>query len=397
MIIIGQVITYIMMICCGVGAVATIARPKSKLAASFNEGLGILGICFVPCMAIMVSIPVISKFATTVFSGISQKGLDIACIAAMFLPADSGGYAMVHDLAATPEAMIIGMLISIMIGCTLAFNIGFGVSVNNKSDQRYVAMGTMCGLIGIPFGIFISCLIMMFTKPYIRLEFATAGASTYQLQMTLSMIFINMIPAIIICLLLVILLKLIPEIMIRGFIILGKILSAALTIIAAASIIEYYTGIFSHTVGWPFDGVIADENNTFRAIELIGSIGMVLSGAYPMVYLIRKYLGNGLEKMGRLAGLDAVGSTGLILGMVNIPAALTMVNKLRPHDKVIVVAFTICAGYSLADWMAFSMNFQPNLLAIIFVGEITAGIFSIFAAKLLVLKKIEKEESTREQ
>lgn len=387
--IIGTIITYIMMACCGAGAIATLVKPESELAGSFNEGLSILGICFVPCVGIMVSIPVISAFVQTAFSSLSGGALDIACIAAMFLPADSGGYAMVHELASSPETMIIGMLVSIMIGCTLAFNIGFGVSVNNKEDQRYVAMGTMCGMIGIPFGIFTTCVFMMLAKPYIRLDLATSGASTYQLQMTLDTILINLMPSILICILLVILLKFVPEIMIKVFIVFGKILMALLTLIAASSIIEYYTGIFSSTIGWPFDGIIADETNTFRAIELVGSIGMVLSGAYPMVYLLRHFFGKSLEKIGGLAGLDEAGSTGLILGMVNIPAAFTMVNKLRPHDKVIVVGFTVCAGYSIADWMAFSMNFQPNLLVFVFIGEIVAGICSIFAAKLLVLKKLE--------
>ena len=52
-------------------------------------------------------------------------------------------------------------------------------------------------------------------------------------------------------------------------------------------------------------------------MELLGTIAMMLTGAFPMVTLIRRYLGKPLEKLGRLAGLEASGSVGLVACLPN--------------------------------------------------------------------------------
>ena len=69
--------------------------------------------------------------------------------------------------------------------------------------------------------------------------------------------------------------------------------------------------------GWGFEPILADEENTCRAVELLGTIAMMLTGAFPMVTLIRRYLGKPLEKLGRLAGLEASGSVGLVACLPN--------------------------------------------------------------------------------
>lgn len=171
----------------------------------------------------------------------------------------------------------------------------------------------------------------------------------------------------------------------------GKVLLSVLTLIAAASIIQHYTGVFSWlTGGWGFDPVVADEKEKFRAIEVLGSIAMMLTGAFPMVYLIRKFLGNGLARIGKKVGLDDVGSAGLLATMANAVALFKMVGDMKPKEKVLCIAFTVCAGYSLGDWIAFNVNFQPNLVMPIFIGQICGGIIGILFAKLIAIPQVEK-------
>ena len=45
------------------------------------------------------------------------------------------------------------------------------------------------------------------------------------------------------------------------------------------------------------------------------------------------------------------------------------------------MAFLACGGYSLGDFLAFNVNFQPNLLVPVFVGQICGGIIGILFAK----------------
>ena len=111
--------------------------------------------------------------------------------------------------------------------------------------------------------------------------------------------------------------------------------------------------------------------------SLTGTIAMMLTGAFPMVTLIRRYLGKPLEKLGRLAGLEASGSVGLVACLPNGLAMFPFVKEMRPRDKVVCMAFLACGGYSLGDFLAFNVNFQPNLLVPVFVGQICGGIIGI--------------------
>mgnify|MGYP000757928343 CR=1 FL=1 len=159
----------------------------------------------------------------------------------------------------------------------------------------------------------------------------------------------------------------------------GKLMTGALTLVVVACILQHYTGLFTDIlgVGWGFDPILADEENTFRAVELLGTIAMMLTGAFPMVTLIRRYLGKPLEKLGRLAGLEASGSVGLVACLPNGLAMFPFVKEMRPRDKVVCMAFLACGGYSLGDFLAFNVNFQPNLLVPVFVGQICGGIIGI--------------------
>ena len=80
----------------------------------------------------------------------------------------------------------------------------------------------------------------------------------------------------------------------------------------AASIVEYFTGAFSKLFGgWGFDPIIADPKDQFRALEIAGYIGLMLSGAFPMVYLVNKYLAGPLKRLGERVGLEGPGAAGI--------------------------------------------------------------------------------------
>ena len=198
----------------------------------------------------------------------------------------------------------------------------------------------------------------------------------------------------VICVLLALGLKFFPNGMVKGFMAFGKLMTGALTLVVVATILQHYTGIFSSVFGaWGFDPILADEENSFRAIELLGTIAMMLTGAFPMVTLIRKYLGKPLERLGRLAGLEAAGSIGLVACLPNGLAMFPYVKDMRNRDKVVVLAFLACGGYALGDFIAFNVNFQPNLLIPVFVGQVAGGIIGIIFAKLLAVPQVERMET----
>ena len=95
-------------------------------------------------------------------------------------------------------------------------------------------------------------------------------------------------------------------------------------------------------------------------MELLGTIAMMLTGAFPMVTLIRRYLGKPLEKLGRLAGLEASGSVGLVACLPNGLAMFPFVKEMRPRDKVVCMAFLACGGYSLGGLPGLQRQFPAQ-------------------------------------
>ena len=392
---IGNLITYIMMVCCVIGGISYIINDQSDLGSAFNDGLHAMANLFIPICGLMASVPYLKVFIPKVFGPIfSLFGADPAVAAAIIMPPDCGSFALATEISQTPDLFPVIIAIGFMCASTIAFNVPIGLSMLEKEDHKYLALGTMSGFLSVPFGVLITSLIVMFTQPTIRSYFNSVGELDHKVHLTLGMILSNMIPLIVICVLLALGLKLFPNGMVKGFMVFGKLMTGALTLVVVACILQHYTGVFTTVFGsWGFDPILADEENTFRAIELLGTIAMMLTGAFPMIALIKRYLSKPLEKLGRLAGLEAEGSVGLVACLPNGLALFPYIKDMRAQDKVVVLAFLTCGGYCLGDFIAFNVNFQPNLLVPVFVGQVAGGIIGILFAKLLAVPQVKKMEA----
>lgn len=109
-----------------------------------------------------------------------------------------------------------------------------------------------------------------------------------------------------------------------------------------------------------------------------------------MVWLIRKFCSKPLNAIGRRIGLDENGSAALVAGMANALAIFSLVGDMNPKSKVMSIAFVVCAGYCLGDWIAFNMNFQPNMVVPLFIGQVVGGIVGIVFAKIIALPSLSK-------
>ena len=252
----------------------------------------------------------------------------------------------------------------------------------------------MSGLLAIPIGVFVASAIIALSHPVIREVVSTNADATYQLALSWTQIGVNLVPLIIICVALALGLKLKPDAMIKGFIVFGRVMEGALKIVFVLVVVEYFTGIFTTVFGsFGFDPIIADDEDMFRALETSGAIGMMLCGAFPMVYLIRKYLTKPLAKIGGAVGLSSDATVGLLAGSANVLVLLSMVKDLKARDKVICMAFVVCCAFLFGDHLSFTANFQPSLIVPVLLGKLAAGICAIAFAHVLAVKKAEELEA----
>lgn len=391
---IGTAVVYIIMACALAGAVASAIKPESELGQQFVAGIDSIGPIFLPVAGIMASAPFLTAFVTSVFGPVyGALGADPAMAATTFIAVDMGGYQLADALAQTRESWIMAMMTGYMAGATIVFTIPVALKMLEKRDRKYLALGVMSGLLAIPIGVLVASVIIALSHPTIREVVSTNADATYQLALSFAQIGVNLVPLVIICLALALGLKFKPDVMIKGFIVFGRVMEAALKIVFVLVVIEYFTGLFTTFFGsFGFDPIIADEQDIFRALEVSGAIGMMLCGAFPMVYLIRKYLAKPLAKIGGLAGLSSDATAGLLAGSANVLALLSMVKDLKARDKVITIAFAVCCAFLFGDHLSFTANFQPSLIVPVLVGKLTAGVCAVAFANLLAVKKAEELE-----
>lgn len=392
---IGTVVVYIIMACAIAGAVASAIKPESELGQQFVAGVDSIGPIFLPSAGILASAPYLTAFVEGVSGpAYGALGADPAMAATTFIAVDMGGYQLADALAQTRESWIMAMMTGYMAGATIVFTIPVALKMLEKRDRKYLALGVMSGLLAIPIGVFVASAIIALSHSVIREVVFTNADATYQLALSWAQIGVNLVPLIIICVALALGLKLKPDAMIKGFIVFGRVMEAALKIVFVLVVVEYFTGIFTTVFGsFGFDPIIADDEDMFRALETSGAIGIMLCGAFPMVYLIRKYLAKPLAKIGGAVGLSSDATAGLLAGSANVLALLSMVKDLKARDKVICMAFAVCCAFLFGDHLSFTANFQPSLIVPVLLGKLAAGICAIAFAHVLAVKKAEELEA----
>lgn len=389
---IGTYIIYIIMICAVAGAIASIRDPEKGLGKEFIEGLHSIGPIFIPVAGIMASIPYLSEFIRIAVGPLfGLVGADPAIAATTLIAGDMGGYQLADALAGSRDAWLVAAIVSFMSGATIIFSIPVGLAMLDKADHKYMALGIMSGILSVPIGVFIASALISLSGLEIRPEVSTTAAATHAVTMGIGEILRNLFPLIVFCVAIALGLRFVPDAMIKGFLWFGRIMYAGITLVLVASIVEYFTGFFSAVFGsWGFDPIIADEADQFRALEIAGYIGIMLAGAFPMVYLLTKYLDGPMKALGSRIGVEPEGAAGLLAASANILAMYRLVGRMRPKDKVLAIAFAVCAAFTFGDHLAFSANFQPTIILPLMLGKLLGGASGFLLAVWLSVPKAEE-------
>ncbi|HMM06214.1 MAG TPA: ethanolamine utilization protein EutH [Clostridiales bacterium] len=385
----GQIVIYIIMACAVTGAVFSIVKEDHPIGQKFLEGIDSIGPIFLPVAGILAAAPFLTGFVTSVFGPLYEAiGADASMAATTIIAVDMGGYQLADAIAATRESWIMALTTGYMAGATIIFSIPVALKMLKKEDRKYLALGVMSGMLTIPVGVFISCAIIALTDPMIREVVSTSGAGTYQLVLSFGLIFRNLVPLIIFCVAIAIGLLLKPNAMIKGFLIFGKAMDSAIRLVFVFAVVEYFTGFFSTVIGhWGFDPIIADTAEPFRALEVAGYIGIMLCGAFPMVYMIQIYLHRPLNALGKRLGLSADATTGILAATANVLALFAIVKDLVPEDKVKCIAYAVCSAFLIGDHLSFTANFQPSLILPVMAGKFLGGCLGVYLATKIAVPR----------
>ena len=344
------------------GAVDKCLNNKFGLGAQFEEGINALGSLALSMVGIVSLAPVLGNVLTPIVGPLYQMlGADPAMFATTLLACDMGGYPLAQEMALTAEAGdFAGIILGSMMGATIVFSIPVALGIIDTRDQGALATGTLAGIIAIPFGCFVGGLL--------------AGYSV-------GMIIMNLIPIILVAVLIALGLIFIPSGMIKGFTVFGKFIVIVSTVGFALAIVEALTGIV----------IIPGMAPVTDGISTVGSIAIVLAGAYPMVTVITKVFRKPLMKVGSLLGMNDVAAAGLIATLANNIPMFGMMKDMDERGKIINVAFSVCAAFVFGDHLGFTAGVAQHMLTPMIVGKLIGGLIAIVIAVLICNKRLGKK------
>ena len=353
-----RVLIALMAVFAGVGALDRILGNRWGLGQEFENGVQAMGSLALAMVGIVCLAPVLASVLRPVVVPVFRfLGADPAMFAGSILACDMGGGPLARELTTDPRAAALGGVITgSMLGATIVFTIPVALGILEEADRPALAKGILCGMVTIPVGILVGGL--------------TAG-------FPLLMVARNLVPIVLLAGLIALGLWKAEEKMVRGFAVFGKIVVAVITVGLAAAIVQALTGF----------ALIPGMVDISEGFQTVGTIAIVLAGAFPLVAVVTKVLQKPLLAAGKILGINDAAAAGLIASLANSIATFGMLKDMNPRGKVVNIAFAVSAAFVFGDHLGFTAGFAPELLGPVILGKLAGGISAVLLALVLTRKE----------
>lgn len=339
------------------GALDRIFGNRWGLGKEFEEGILAMGSLALAMVGIVSLAPVLAAVLKPVVVPVyAFLGADPAMFAGTILANDMGGGALAAQMTTDSRAALLGGVITgSMLGATLVFTIPVAMGILEEEDRPLMAKGILCGIVTIPVGVLAGGLAAGFP---------------------VGMVLRNLVPIVLIAALIALGLWRAEGAMVKGFAVFGKLVVALVTVGLAAAIVEALTGF----------SVIPGMAPISEGFETVGTIAILLAGAFPLVFLLTKLLRKPLTAVGRLLGINDAAAAGLIASLANSIATFGLVKDMNRRGKVVNIAFAVSAAFVFGDHLGFTAGFAPEMIGPMIIGKLTGGVSAVAVALLLTKK-----------
>lgn len=343
-----------------IGALDKITGNHLKLGDEFEKGLHTLGPLSLSMLGMMTIAPVLADLLLPLITPVAGVcGFDPSAVAGILIANDMGGAALADSVATDPVlGAFHGLCVASMLGATVSFTIPVALQSAKKENHDDVLLGLLCGISTIPVGCFISGLVM--------------GISPIK-------VILNLLPAILISLIIVIGLLKLPKATIKVFSVFGKIISILITFGLALGIFQTLTGKV----------ILENTAPLMESAATVFTICITLAGTFPLIAIISKILKKPLSALGKKLELDDTSVIGLIATLANSIATMESADKMNRKGRVLNLAFAVSAAFVFGDHLAFTLSYNGKYIIPVIIGKLVAGITALVVASVLV-KKIKK-------
>lgn len=354
---INRIIIYIMLFFVLVGAADQITGSRLKLGNKWEDGIMAMGTLVISTAGLLVLAPLLGSILKPLIGpAFGWLGADPGVFGGMILDLDTGGAALVKQLAENNDGYAVGLITASMLGATITFNIPVAMNLTKKEYQKDVAKGILIGIIAIPVGILAGSLF--------------AG-------ITIKAILVNLIPVTILSIIIIICLWKWEKTIVRVFIIFGRVIlgiSVAGTCIGALS---EFAGIT------PFPNIMP----LGEVFGIIGNVAVILAGAFVLVEIITRILRKPMQKAGAQIGVNETAISALLITLANAIPIFSMMGNMNERGRIVTSAFCVSAAFVLGDHLGFIAGYAPDMIAAIVISKLTGGISAVVIALMISHKK----------
>lgn len=351
-----QIITYIMLALAAVAAVDRITGSRLGLGQEFERGITMLG----PLTLSMAGMLVIAPSVAHVLSGLGGAlpgWIDLSILPASLLANDMGGAHLSVELARDPTiGAFNGLIVSSMMGCTISFTIPFAMQVTDRRFHSDIIFGILCGMLPIPIGCFAAGLM---------LGLSPAG------------ILLDLVPLIALLALVAVGILRFERVTIAIFSGLAWVLRALITAGLLAGMVEFLTGYATLPHMQPLG----------EAMAIILNIACIMTGAFPLLHLLKLALNRPLTALGRRLGINETAALGFLSTLGTSVTTFGMVDRMDRRGIVLNAAFAVPAAFTFVDHLAFTLAFRPEYAPAMAAAKLISGGCAIAIAQLLFLRR----------
>ncbi len=305
-------------------------------------------------IGMIVISPLIADLMKPVSSFLSETlHIDASIIPASLFANDMGGAPLAVEMSLNDEiGMYNALVVSSMMGCTVSFTIPFALGLVKKEQQPDLMAGLLCGIVTIPIGCFASGLMC---------------------QIPIGELLLNLVPLVIFSGLIAVGLVFIPKICVKVFMAFGVFITAVITIGLTLGIVRFLTGFEV------IKGLATIEEGALICVNA----AVVLSGAFPFMYIVSKLLAKPLKAIGAKIGINEFSVLGMVSTLVTSSTLFGSMDRMDKKGVVMNSAFSVSGAFVLGSHLAFTLAFNAAYVLPVIVGKLISGVLAVVLSYFL--------------
>lgn len=320
----------------------------------FEKGLNTMGPLTLVMVGTMCAAPALGGFLGPLLGPFFESiGSDPAMVAGVFLGPDNGGFPLAKSLARSPEAAALsGIGLASTLGSILTFALPISLSVCSKASQPYVARGIVASLIASP----LSMAGVGLATGCPPLEILRLGAPVFAAAVLLAAM-----------------LTFRRDLTVRLCLRFAKGLIAVFIFLLAYAALDHYFSL----------GFVPGMAPIEPQFAVIGEIGIMLAGAFPLVLFIQKHFTRALHAVAQVLRIDDTAVLGMFVSCANPLPMYSMLDRMSNSGKVVCSAFSGPVLCLVGDHLGFFSAAYPEGITPLLAGKLLTA-FAALALALLM-------------